>query len=315
METVFCLDSLDKLLPGWYHLRTPLSHDHSLSERPGSLALRGNAYKLVDVECPAVLLRKQTFLLGSWTTRLDYSPSTTNQEAGLTVFWSCYAFITLAIRKASTAGRQIILRWTNEESDDFKVSSNQGRASDENRRLPLTCIPAIQSLSGSIRPRQSIAFPIARRKRRDGQVSENRCPTRCWSESDHLIHRTPAHILGCLRRDWRRVQHGILRTLSMSRSIRDDGLSSDAQMQKSVTTDVCTCGDRGVRTQINHQPQIPRIPRFQGHFKNQGLANFAPKKENRKNMSAMTRHPYPGKGGLTADCFERSLIGNSQQLL
>jgi beta-xylosidase len=116
-------NSLDLLDRTWYHLRTPQKPYHSLTDRPGSLTLRGNGYSISDVEAPAMILKKQTHLTGVWTTELDFNPSTENEEAGTAVFWSCFAYAALVVRKGSNSNeRTVVLRWTDPECDEYKVS-------------------------------------------------------------------------------------------------------------------------------------------------------------------------------------------------
>jgi beta-xylosidase len=114
---------LDTLAKTWYHLRTPQKPYHSLVDRPGSLALKGNGYSISDVEAPAMLLKKQTHLTGVWTTELDFHPSTENEEAGTAVFWSCFAYAAIVVRKGHKENeRSVILRWTDPDCEEYKVS-------------------------------------------------------------------------------------------------------------------------------------------------------------------------------------------------
>ena len=113
---------------GWYRLRTPVKCDHSLTERPGWLALRGNAWTLRDLEAPALLLRKQYCPMGTWSTLIDFEPTTSNVEAGITIYWSLYAYGAILIRRGDTPGsRTVILRWTDEKAEEPKVSNNDSR--------------------------------------------------------------------------------------------------------------------------------------------------------------------------------------------
>lgn len=114
---------LETLGINWYHLRVPVKPHHSL--QPGRLTLHGNAFTIADTDCPAMLLVKQTELSGTWSTQLDFEPTTVDQEAGVTVYWSCYAYAALVVRKSHEPDghRQVVLRWIDEHSEDVKVSS------------------------------------------------------------------------------------------------------------------------------------------------------------------------------------------------
>jgi alpha-N-arabinofuranosidase len=68
----------------WIHVRNPDPADHSLSERPGFLRLRGNRATLDDVAAPAFAGRRQRSLWSNAATRIDFSPQG-EEEAGLTV--------------------------------------------------------------------------------------------------------------------------------------------------------------------------------------------------------------------------------------
>lgn len=108
----FELNRTDLLARSWYRVRTPLKQDYSLIARPGYLTITGNAFNICDVEAPAMLLQKQTQLEGIWSTALDFAPSTTNEEAGIVVYWSCYAYAALVVRRGVDDGSRVVtLRW------------------------------------------------------------------------------------------------------------------------------------------------------------------------------------------------------------
>ncbi|WWD01008.1 hypothetical protein V866_007946 [Kwoniella sp. B9012] len=112
----------DKLDMSWYHLRTPVKQIYSLSNSPGALTLWGNAFCIQDVEAAAMLLQKQVSLRGLWSTSLDFEPRSSNEEAGTTIFWSCYAYAALVVRQGEQPGtREIQMRWICEESEDVKT--------------------------------------------------------------------------------------------------------------------------------------------------------------------------------------------------
>jgi beta-xylosidase len=114
----------DTLSLGWYHTRTPLKQDWSLTHRPGWLTLFGNPSTIDKQECPTALFRKQTAFSGTWITELDFCPSQHGDEAGTTVYYSMYAFMAIGIRKSEhpEVGRYVFLRWVDPDTSERKVS-------------------------------------------------------------------------------------------------------------------------------------------------------------------------------------------------
>lgn len=93
-----CVDG-PKLSLGWYHLRTPLKQQYSLSHRKGHLSLFGNAYGIDSAESPCMVLQKQTRHAVNWRTRLEFRPSQVKHEAGTAIWWSQYAYASIGIRR------------------------------------------------------------------------------------------------------------------------------------------------------------------------------------------------------------------------
>ena len=89
-----------KLSPGWYHIRTPVGHEYSLTAHPGQLALFPGGFRLDDYECPSALLRKQITLQGTWTTRMHFQPGSAYEEAGSVMYVSAVAYVALFVRLA-----------------------------------------------------------------------------------------------------------------------------------------------------------------------------------------------------------------------
>lgn len=109
---------------GWYHLRTPLKKDYSLSESPGRMSLYGNAYRIDSAECPSMLLQKQTSFSGEWKTSLSFVPTEVGHEAGTAIWWSQYAHASIGLRRPfdeTKKGLEIVARCYDEVEDTFKV--------------------------------------------------------------------------------------------------------------------------------------------------------------------------------------------------
>jgi beta-xylosidase len=124
-------DRVDTLEAGWYHLRTPLRQDYSLSERPGTLALYGNAYTIDMQECPAMLCRKQTIYSSTWETELSFEPESATHEAGSVVYWSKFSSIALLLWKDAEGCRHVVVRWMDEKTDELKVLIRLNCGNDE----------------------------------------------------------------------------------------------------------------------------------------------------------------------------------------
>lgn len=73
----------DALAMQWNFLRNPYEENYSLTARPGYLRLYGSAITLNDQDSPAFVGRRQTDLTCRASTRLDFTPKTENEEAGL----------------------------------------------------------------------------------------------------------------------------------------------------------------------------------------------------------------------------------------
>jgi beta-xylosidase/GH35 family endo-1,4-beta-xylanase len=75
----------DTLALQWNYLRNPYDGDVSLTARPGYLRLNGSAVTLNDQDSPAFVGRRQTDLACQFSARLDFVPTTENEEAGLVI--------------------------------------------------------------------------------------------------------------------------------------------------------------------------------------------------------------------------------------
>lgn len=74
-----------KLALPWNFLRNPYPEDYSLSARLGFLRLKGSAITINDQDSPAFIGRRQTDLACRASARLDFTPKTENEEAGLVI--------------------------------------------------------------------------------------------------------------------------------------------------------------------------------------------------------------------------------------
>ncbi len=74
-----------QLSPRWIFVRNPVEQNYSLTERPGWLRLHGSAVTLNDQDTPTFVGRRQTDLDCLASTKLDFQPQHTNEEAGLTL--------------------------------------------------------------------------------------------------------------------------------------------------------------------------------------------------------------------------------------
>jgi alpha-N-arabinofuranosidase len=79
-------------------LRNPYAEDWSLTQRPGWLRLNGSAITLDTLDSPAFLGRRQQHFDFNATTVLDFKPSKSNEEAGITALGSNQYHYEIAIR-------------------------------------------------------------------------------------------------------------------------------------------------------------------------------------------------------------------------
>jgi beta-xylosidase len=91
----------------YYTARTPYRSLYSLTERPGYLRLRGNAYTLSDRETPAALFRKQVDFDVVWSTEVDFHPTNDRHEAGATIYLSIHYHNEVAITQRD--GKRVIV--------------------------------------------------------------------------------------------------------------------------------------------------------------------------------------------------------------
>jgi beta-xylosidase len=96
IATLIC--SSVELQLGWYHIRTPLRQIYSLTDRPGSIAIRGSAYRIDQEESPAALLRKQPGLNMDFSTEVEFTPIEIGEQAGAVVFMDKKSFASVAIQ-------------------------------------------------------------------------------------------------------------------------------------------------------------------------------------------------------------------------
>lgn len=115
----------EELELGWYTKNTPLKVCYSLTERPEYLRLWGNCYNPSSPEAPSLLLRKQVEYSESFHACLDFSPSKSGYEAGMTVYWSPFSYATIgvtAVEKDGKTIRTVVLRKPEGQAGQFSVS-------------------------------------------------------------------------------------------------------------------------------------------------------------------------------------------------
>lgn len=69
----------------WNFLRNPYDADWSLTERPGYLRLNGSKVSLKEKDSPAFVGRRQTDFQMMVSTKINFTPTASNEEAGLVV--------------------------------------------------------------------------------------------------------------------------------------------------------------------------------------------------------------------------------------
>ena len=89
-----------KLPLHWTYVRNPVEQNYSLAERPGWLRLHGSAVTLNDMDSPTFAGRRQTDLKCRMSTKLDFSPTQTNEEAGLTLRGNDHNHFDIVVKQA-----------------------------------------------------------------------------------------------------------------------------------------------------------------------------------------------------------------------
>ncbi|KAL4960008.1 glycoside hydrolase family 43 protein [Aspergillus stella-maris] len=94
---------------GWYRKNTPLKKDYTilpLSSLPenaswkAGLRLHGAPYTLSSPACPTLFLRKQESRSCLWETKLRFSPTLENAEAGTAVYLNYFTHVSIGLRLA-----------------------------------------------------------------------------------------------------------------------------------------------------------------------------------------------------------------------
>jgi len=76
----------DPTLPlEWVFVRNPIEENYSLTERPGFLRLKGASVSLRDIGSPTFVGRRQTAFNCVVRTRVSFTPTADNEEAGLAI--------------------------------------------------------------------------------------------------------------------------------------------------------------------------------------------------------------------------------------
>ncbi|KAJ0426194.1 putative glycosyl hydrolase [Aspergillus carlsbadensis] len=136
---------------GWYHLRTPLKREYSLSENPGNLSLYGNAYRVYDSECPSILLQKQMELSVDWRVGLRFSPENPLEEAGTAIWWSQFAYASIGLRKSEKGEYEVVFRgYTGKAEGDVFQETTHPLASNTEINLLIRARPAKYELLFSL---------------------------------------------------------------------------------------------------------------------------------------------------------------------
>ena len=96
----------EKLGLDWNFVRNPHSEDWSLSARRGWLRLNGTAISFKEKDSPAFVCRRQTGLDAVVSTKLSFTPTAANEEAGLVVRGNDTNFYKFVVTRVD--GRRVI---------------------------------------------------------------------------------------------------------------------------------------------------------------------------------------------------------------
>lgn len=106
-----CAFDAEALPLEWNFIKNPDSSAYSLTNRKGWLRLKGGSGTLVDNKQVTFTGKRQTDLVFSAETLLDFNPSGQNEEAGLSVYHRNNGHYDLFVRKEKNE-RFIVLRYT-----------------------------------------------------------------------------------------------------------------------------------------------------------------------------------------------------------
>ncbi len=82
----------------WNYLRNPREADTSLTERPGYLRLHGSPVTLDELDSPAWIGRRQQHFSCRFSVKMDFLPSLSNEEAGITAYMNNRHHYDLGVR-------------------------------------------------------------------------------------------------------------------------------------------------------------------------------------------------------------------------
>jgi xylan 1,4-beta-xylosidase len=110
----------ESLNPNWMFLRTPHEKWYDLKTKPGVLSMKLRPETCSGHMNPSFLGQRQQHLSGSASARLDFTPTSENEKAGLLIFQNETHFYFLC--KSETGNEQVIQLY---KSSDSKSSDNQ----------------------------------------------------------------------------------------------------------------------------------------------------------------------------------------------
>lgn len=107
----------------WVYVRNPLAEAYSLTERPGSLTLYGQAQHLGEVGQVTFLGRRQQHVHARFTTRLLFAPDHAGEEAGLCIRRDEDAHYEIGILRMEQ-GNSLIVRLTARGNSEIVYESH-----------------------------------------------------------------------------------------------------------------------------------------------------------------------------------------------
>jgi alpha-N-arabinofuranosidase len=114
-------DFNDSKLPlYWLFLRTPRTTWYSLSEPAGSLTLNLRPETLSGKDNPSFVARRQQHITGSGSTKMEFTPASANEFAGMVAFQSENNYY--ALGKSMKGGKQIVQLLKAEKAADGKLT-------------------------------------------------------------------------------------------------------------------------------------------------------------------------------------------------
>lgn len=116
--------TFDIICSGWYQKKTPFKDGSYVSGKSG-LQIFGGPYRPWEPEHSTMLLKKQTEVDGTFTTELDFEPTSPRWEAGTMLWHHDFSHASMGIRKNTKGERILIIRTPLDGKGSFQTETRK----------------------------------------------------------------------------------------------------------------------------------------------------------------------------------------------